>query len=53
MDQAKDAYEELRRYFRMFDPRHERQEEIFTKLGYIDIQHLARRITAEVLMRRV
>ncbi len=50
MDQAKDAYEELRDYFRRFDPRHRREEEIFTRLGYIDIQHLASRITAEVLL---
>src|SRR5690606_37269207 len=32
MDQAKDAYAELRTYSRLFDPRHEREEEIFTKL---------------------
>jgi cephalosporin-C deacetylase len=50
MDQAKDAYEELRYFFRNFDPRHEREDEIFTKLGYIDCQHLASRIKAEVLM---
>jgi cephalosporin-C deacetylase len=50
MDQAKDAYEELRVFFRHFDPRHEREEEIFTKLGYIDCQHLAPRIKAETLM---
>ncbi len=50
MDLAKDAYEELRTYFRFYDPRHEREEQIFTKLGYIDIQHLARRIHGEVLM---
>lgn len=50
MDLAKDAYEELKTYFRNFDPRHEREEEIFTKLGYIDIQHLAPRIEGEVLM---
>ena len=50
MDCAKEAYEELRLFFRAFDPRHEREEEIFTKLGYIDVQHLAPRITAEVLM---
>jgi cephalosporin-C deacetylase len=49
MDQAKDAYDELRAYFRLFDPRHEREREVFTKLGYIDIQHLAPRIQAEVL----
>ncbi len=50
IDLAKDAYDELRTYFRFFDPRHEREEEIFTKLGYIDVQHLAPRIQAEVLM---
>ncbi len=50
MDQAKDAYQELRDYFRLFDPRHEREREIFTKLGYIDLQHLAPRIEGEVLM---
>jgi cephalosporin-C deacetylase len=50
MDLAKDAYDELRMYFRLFDPRHEREEETFTKLGYVDCQHLAGRIKAEVLM---
>jgi cephalosporin-C deacetylase len=50
MDQAREAYEELRLYFRAFDPRHEREEAVFTKLGYIDVQHLAPRIQAEVLM---
>jgi cephalosporin-C deacetylase len=49
MDQAKDAYDELRRYFRSFDPRHEREAEVFTRLGYIDVQHLAPRIRGEVL----
>jgi cephalosporin-C deacetylase len=50
MDLAKDAYDELRTHFRFFDPRHEREDELFTKLGYIDCQHLAPRIKAEVLM---
>ena len=50
LDFAKDAYEELRYFFRFFDPRHEREAEIFQKLGYIDCQHLAPRIHAEVLM---
>lgn len=50
MDQAQHAYEELRSYFRTFDPRHEREAAVFTKLGYIDCQHLAPRIRAEVLM---
>ena len=50
MDLAKDAYEELREHFRHFDPRHEHEAEIFTKLGYVDCQHLAHRIRARVLM---
>jgi len=50
MDQAKDAYAELKEFFRSFDPLHEREKEIFTRLGYIDVQHLAPRIRAEVLM---
>lgn len=50
MDLAKDAYEELKDFFRWHDPLHEREEEIFRRLGYIDVQHLAERIKAEVLM---
>ncbi|OAS87602.1 hypothetical protein A6K24_19345 [Metabacillus litoralis] len=43
------AYAEIAEYFRNFDPHHEREEEIFTKLGYIDIQHFAERIKAKTL----
>jgi cephalosporin-C deacetylase len=50
MDLAKGAYEELKNYFRLFDPRHEREREVFTRLGYIDCQHLAPRIRGEVLI---
>jgi cephalosporin-C deacetylase len=50
MDLAKDAYEELRYYFRSFDPQHLREGEVFTRLGYIDNQHLASRIRGEVRM---
>jgi cephalosporin-C deacetylase len=50
MDLAKHAYDELQQYFRRFDPTHAREKEIFTKLGYIDNQHLAPRIKAQVLM---
>lgn len=50
MDLDKGAYEGLRYYFRNFDPRHEREDEIFERLGYIDIQNLAPRIRAKVLM---
>jgi len=50
MDLDVAAYEELRTFFRHFDPRHERKEEIFNRLGYIDVQYLAPRIKAEILM---
>ncbi len=50
MDLAKDAYHELQFFFRTFDPQHHREDEIFTKLGYIDIQFLAPRIKAKVMM---
>lgn len=50
MDLVKTAYRELRDYFKRFDPLHQREDEIFTRLGYIDVQHLAPRIRAEVYM---
>lgn len=50
MDLAEGAYEELKGYFRLFDPTHAREQEIFRTLGYIDVQNLAPRIEAEVLM---
>ena len=50
MDQDKDAYAELKDYFRRYDPRHQNEPEVFRKLGYIDVQHLAPRIRAEVFM---
>lgn len=50
MDSTKDTYFKLGYFFRMFDPRHESEAEIFNKLGYIDCQHLAQRMRAELLM---
>lgn len=50
MEQAKDAYFELREFFRRHDPRHRMEAEVFLRLGYIDVQHLAPRIRAEVLL---
>ena len=50
MDLDVNAYSELREFFRHTDPRHEHEKEYFTKLGYIDNQHLAHRICAEVKM---
>lgn len=50
MGLAKGGYEGINYWFRNFDPRHRRENEFFTKLGYIDIQHLAGRIRAKVRM---
>lgn len=50
IDQDVDAYQELRDWFRRFDPRHERADEVFTQLGYIDVQHLVPRIRGEVFL---
>ena len=49
MDQADNAYWELSDWFRKFDPLHKREDDVFSSLGYIDIQHLAPRIRGEVL----
>jgi cephalosporin-C deacetylase len=50
MDLAEGAYEELKIYFRLFDPTHQREGEVFRRLGYIDVQNLVPRIKARVLM---
>jgi len=50
MDMAERAYHELKQFFKRFDPTHERAAEWWRRLGYIDVQHLAPRIRAEVLM---
>lgn len=50
MDLAVDAYAELRDFFRRFDPQHQRAAEFWTRLGYVDVAHLAPRIRASVLM---
>jgi cephalosporin-C deacetylase len=50
MDLDVHAYEELRTYFRHFDPTHEREDEVFRRLGYIDIQNLAKRIRCNIRM---
>ena len=50
MDLDKGAYEGISYYLRTHDPRHERVDEFFTKLGYIDLQFLAPRIKAKFFM---
>lgn len=49
MDQGYLAYQELKEYFRFFDPNHQHEDEVFEMLGYVDIQNLACRVKAEVL----
>lgn len=49
LDITTSAYEEINYYFRFFDPHHLREDEIFNRLGLIDIQNLAERIQAKVL----
>lgn len=43
-------YNEITAWFRRRDPLHQRETEIFTRLGYIDVQHLAARVRARVDM---
>jgi cephalosporin-C deacetylase len=50
MDLDVGAYQELKDYFRFYDPNHIREDETFRKLGYIDVHNLAPRITGNVLM---
>lgn len=50
LDLGQSAYDALGDHFRSFDPLHEREREFFTTMGYIDVQHLAPRIRAHVLM---
>lgn len=50
LDLAKRAYGEITEYFRNFDPLHEREEQFFQTLGYIDVANISHRVEAEVLM---
>jgi len=50
MDLDLKAYVGIRDYFRRFDPTHDKEEEFFEILSYIDVQNLVPRIKGEVLM---
>ncbi|MGI6336145.1 MAG: acetylxylan esterase [Eubacteriales bacterium] len=50
MDLAKGAYDELSYFLRHRDPRHERIDEIWNMLGYIDVSKLAVRIKAQTIL---
>lgn len=49
-DMLERIYADVKEFFRHRDPQHKHEEEFFTRLGYIDVQHLAPRVKAEVLM---
>lgn len=44
-----EAYAELGDFFRRFDPLHEKEADIFTRLGYIDTQNFVEMLQARVL----
>jgi cephalosporin-C deacetylase len=48
MDLCKDAYNDITAYIKTYAPRSEMQDAVWSKLGYIDIQHLAPRIKADI-----
>ncbi len=50
MDLDVAAYQEMRDWFRRFDPNHAREDYFYDTLGYIDLQNIAHRMKAEVLM---
>lgn len=50
MDLCKNAYDELSYYIRNIDPRHQQIDEMFERLGYIDVANLAPRIKGETYM---
>ncbi len=49
LDVTQSAYEELAYWFHFRDPLHEKEEEVFDNLEYIDIQHFVPAIEADVL----
>jgi len=46
LDLEKAPYDEITEYFRKRDPMHLREDEVFTRLGYVDVQHLAPKVRA-------
>ena len=49
LDYPNPAYDELKLYFRLRDPRHEKENGFFERLGYLDTQWMAEKLTAPVL----
>lgn len=50
MNTGEHAYSELQMWLKRRDPRHERIDDFFERLGYIDVQFLAERVRAHTVM---
>ena len=50
MNFAKNAFQELRDFFRIFDPTHAWVKNLFTMLGYIDAHNMAHLVICPVRM---
>ena len=50
LDLEKPPYNEIGEYFRRRDPMHRREDHVFTRLGYVDVQHLAPRVRAKTVL---
>ena len=50
LDLGTQPYAEIKEYIRRFDPRHEKIDEFFNTLAYIDIQNLVKRIKGQTLV---
>jgi cephalosporin-C deacetylase len=50
LDLDEPPYREIGEYFRRRDPMHSRAEEVFTRMGYVDVQNLAPRVRAKTVM---
>jgi cephalosporin-C deacetylase len=50
LDLGKAPYAEIGEYFRRRDPMHRNAEEVFLRMGYVDVRNLAPRVKAKTVM---
>lgn len=50
LDLDEGPYPEIAEYFRRRDPMHTHADAVFTRMGYVDVQNLAPRVTARTVM---
>jgi cephalosporin-C deacetylase len=50
LDLAQAPYDEIGEYFRRRDPMHRNADEVFRRMGYLDVQNLAPRVRARTVM---